>query len=333
MAGHSSRDQTVSSGRTSPALPGCAEPYPGLWSRIPDMAGVYKYRPRVSFSLRLACCCATLALAGWLVGCRQPPSIGSDVAVLIHGEEMHYDQFEAYLRENIGDAEGSLEAEVLSRLFDQFLDQQLLIRLAVERGLVEPGVALREAVELVVTDFPRSGWTEAQLRAYYLAHEADYNRPEEVHLRQILVADREPAEQALAAINAGEDFAQVAARFSQEPNAQMGGDQGFLARGDLPAAYADVIFDLAAGEVTDIVTADYGFHIFQVVERFPAKVLPLEEVADSIRQALERQRVDEIVAGFIDEARERYNVVVFPSNIPFDYQGDYVHQDTATEAQ
>ena len=43
--------------------------------------------------------------------------------------------------------------------------------------------------------------------------------------------------------------------------------------------------------------------------------------------------LDEIVAGFIYEARERYNVVVFPSNIPFDYQGDYAHQDTATEVQ
>lgn len=290
---------------------------------------VFWSRPGVRFSLR----CIMLGMALWqLVGCRQPPSIGADVAVLIHGEEMHYDQFEGYLRENIG-PEASLESEVLSRLFDQFLDQQLLIRLAIERGMVEPGMPLREAVELIVADSPRSGWTEDQLRAYYHAHEAEYSRPEEVHLRQILVAEREPAEQALQAIRAGEDFAQVAARFSQEPNAQMGGDQGFLARGDLPVAYADAIFDLAAGEVTDIVTADYGFHIFQVVERFPAKVLPLEEVASSIRQALERQRVDEIVAGFIAEARERYNVVVFPSNIPFDYQGDYVHQDTSTEAQ
>lgn len=281
---------------------------------------------------RLAAVCCLLAV-GLLGACRQPPPIAADVAVLIHGEEMHYDQFEAYLRENIGGEEAALDSEVLSRLFDQFLDQQLLIRLAVERGMVEPGVALREAVELVLGDFPKTSWTEEQLRAYYQAHEADYRRPEEVHLRQILVADRADAEQAHAAIAGGEDFAQVAARFSQEPNAQMGGDQGRLAREDLPASYADAIFSLSAGEVTEIVTADYGFHIFQVVERYPAEVQPFEAVAGEIRGVLERQRVDEIVAGFIDEARERYNVVVFPSNIPFDYQGDYVHQDTTTDAR
>lgn len=272
-------------------------------------------------------------VCGLLGACRQPPPIAADVAVLIHGEEMHYDQFEAYLRENMGGEEAALDSEVLSRLFDQFLDQQLLIRLAVERGMVEPGVALREAVELVLGDFPKTSWTEEQLRAYYQAHEADYRRPEEVHLRQILVADRDDAEQAHAAIAGGEDFAQVAARFSQEPNAQMGGDQGRLAREDLPASYADAIFSLSAGEVTDIVTADYGFHIFQVVERHPAEVQSFEAVAGEIRGVLERQWVDEIVAGFIDEARERYNVVVFPSNIPFDYQGDYVQQDTATDTR
>ncbi len=294
---------------------------------------VHRSRPGVRVYIRLIYGGVALMLAGGLAaGCRQPPSIGADVAVLIHGEEMHYDQFEAYLRENIGGTEASLDGAVLSRLFDQFLDQQLLIRLAVERGMVEPGVALREAVEQVLGAFPRAGWTDDQLKAYYSAHEADYRRPEEVHLRQILVAEREAVEQADDAIAGGEDFAQVAARFSQEPNAQMGGDQGRLAREDLPASYADVIFDLAAGEVTDIVTADYGFHIFQVVERYPAEVRSFDDVAGEISQALERQRVDEIVAGFIDEARERYNVVVFPANIPFDYQGDYVHQDTATDA-
>ena len=300
-------------------------------------ASVREGRTGVRFSLRLPIAIRWLLgaclLGGCLLGgCRQPPAIGANVAVLIHGEELRYDAFETYLRHNVDGADAALDSLVQSRLFDQFLDQQLLIRLAIERGIVEPGVELREAVELVVGSDPGTGWTEDQLRAYYHAHEAEFRRPEEVHLRQILVPDREAAEQARAAIVAGEDFAQVAARFSQEPNAQLGGDQGRLAREDLPAAYVDAIFELDAGQTTDIVAADYGFHIFQVIERYPAEVSPLEAVAGDIRQALERRRVDDIVAAFIDEARERYNVVVFPSNIPFDYQGEYVQSETASEA-
>ncbi len=269
-----------------------------------------------------------LGLAGFLLaGCPQPPAIGVDVAVRIHGEEIRYDQFEAYLRDNVDSTDPSLEGEVQSRLFDQFLDEQLLTRLAVERGMVEPGSDLRDAVGFLLEGFPREGWTDSRLQAYYQAHLSEYRRPEEVHLRQILVADRETAEQALGAIAGGDDFGQVAARFSQEPNAQLGGDQGRLAREDLPTAFAGAIFELEPGEVTGVVAADYGFHLFQVVERFPAKLLAFEEVADSIRGVLERQRVDEIIAGFIEEARERYNVTIFPANIPFDYQGDYAQRD------
>lgn len=265
-----------------------------------------------------------------LPGCRQPPAIGADVAVRIDGEEIHYGAFEAYLRANVDADDPSLEGKVQNRLFDQFLDEQLLLRLAIERGMVEPDVDQRQAMEFLLRSQPRQTWTQAQLEAFYTAHLADFERSEEVRLRQILVQDRADAVQAREALAGGEDFPQVAARFSQAPNAQMGGDQGRLSREDLPSSYADVIFDLAEGEVTDIVAADYGFHIFEVVARYPAEVAAFEDVAPEIRRTLERQQVDEIVAGFVQEARDRYNVTVFPDNFPFDYQGDYAHENTET---
>lgn len=269
---------------------------------------------------------AAAALATVLFSaCRQPPAIGADVAVRIDGEEIPYGAFEAHLRSNFDAEETSLEGQAQNRLFDQFLDEQLLLRLAIERGLVEPGVDQRQAVEFLLRGQPRPAWTEPQLRAYYQAHLTDFERREEVHLRQILVHDRADAEQAQGALADGEDFPQVAARFSQAPNAQMGGDQGRLSREDLPSSYADAIFDLAVGEVTGIVAADYGYHLFEVVARYPAEVATFEEVAAEIRRTLEGQRVDETVEGFIQEARERYNVTVFPDNFPFDYQGDYSH--------
>ncbi len=147
------------------------------------------------------------ALTGALLaGCSQPPAIGADVAVLIHGEEIRYDQFEAHLRDNVDSMDASLDSEVQSRLFDQFLDEQLLTRLAVERGLVEPDVEHRDAVRFLLRGSPRQDWPEGRLKAYYDAHLPDFSRPEEVHLRQILVPDRTTAEQALQAIAAGEEF-------------------------------------------------------------------------------------------------------------------------------
>ena len=68
---------------------------------------------------------------------------------------------------------------------------------------------------------------------------------------------------------------EVARRLSRGPRADGGGVQGELARSDLPPSYADLIFALKPGEVSPVVPAEYGFHLFQVIEREPAEVVPL----------------------------------------------------------
>ena len=258
-----------------------------------------------------------------LPGCGADRStVPSDVAVSIDGELLPYSEFEHYLDVNVGEGGGDLESETLSRLFDQFLDEQLLVRLAIEGGLVEGDVDQRQALSYLLRSTPRD-WSRGEIEAFYRAHQSDYTRPERVHLRQILTGDREVAEEAQRALDQGEDFAEVAARLSKGPKAHLGGDQGILGRDDLPPKFVDVAFSVEPGENTDVIDAEYGFLIFQVLERLPARVVPLEEAESDIRRRLEEQRVDEQIGSFIQDARERYNVEVFPQNFPFDYQGTY----------
>jgi len=287
------------------------------------------------YGLQLFPLLALLLLAG--CGGRETPY--ADVAVSIDGQEIPYRRFEAYLRQHVDPQDPPLDDGVQSRLLDQFLDQQLLIRLAVERGLrtgvsgsdpiaadgtiADTGPDHRRAVAFLLRDTPPPSWSEADLAAYYEAHRKDFEWPEEVRLRQILVQERERAEEALAALDRGEPFPEVAARFSRGPKAHLGGDQGRLGRDDLTAGLVDVIFGLEPGEVSEVVAADYGFLIFQVVERYPAETLPLADARPKIRRALLRRYVDQLVAGFVETARQRYNVEIHRHNIPFDYGGSY----------
>jgi len=265
--------------------------------------------------------------------CRKTSSIGSDIVATIEGTDIGYAHFESYLRENVDAPDLPLGNKVLSQLFDQFLDEQLLVRLALDHGYksrtesaATPSLDQRLAVTYLLTQAAPAYDLQAEVLAYYEKHQDEYLRPESVRLRQILVHDRLLAEEALQALESGEDFAQVASRYSQVPMAHLGGEQGRLAREDLPESFADSIFALQAGEVSDILAADYGFHIFQVVERFPAEEVPLEEASEEIEQRLERRHVDELLATFIAEARGRYNVRIHTSNLPFDYQGSYAHE-------
>jgi len=230
---------------------------------------------------RFAAVVLLAAGCGLAVGCGRH-AVGTGVVATIDGEELPYAEFETYLRDNVDTSDLPLGEAVLGQLFDQYLDERLLVRLAHERGLARDDdvkVDHRAAVAYLLRRSHPDPPTEAAVAAYYEAHRQDFRRQESVRLRQILVHDPEAAEAAFRALRQGEDFNQVAARFSQVPMAQLGDEGGRLTRDDLPVAFADAIFELEPGQISEILPAEYGFHIFQVVERFPADVAPLAEYA------------------------------------------------------
>lgn len=255
-----------------------------------------------------------------------PPAAPDVVARIGEAEEVRYAEFEAYLERTVGDPESVLASDVLSQIFDQFLDEKILVRLAADRGLVTGGEGTkhdRRAIDALLRGGLQEAPSPQEIARYYQEHRQEFARPERVRLRQILTEDRATAERALAQITAGADFAEVAQKLSRDPSASSGGYQGELARADLPPAFADVIFGLKAGEVSRIVPADYGFHLFQVVARAPAEVVPLEGARGEIVAKLRQEQADRLLASLVAEGRNRYNVTIYERNLPFNYAGSY----------
>lgn len=264
-----------------------------------------------------------------LAGCQRQPSPppAPDAAARIGNEDVRYGDFEAYLKRSVSDTDGVLGSDVLSQLFDQFLEERLLVRLAVDGKVAREArdaVGQRAAIEaLLASRQPRDPASGGDVASYYSAHHQDFVRPERVKLRQILTQDRATAERALKEIGRGTDFAEVSRRLSHDPAAAAGGYQGELSREDLPPSFAEVIFGLKTGEVSRLVPADYGFHIFQVTEREPAQVIPLDAARPEILSKLRQEQADHLLQSLVQEARGRYNVSVNGRNLPFDYEGYY----------
>jgi hypothetical protein len=247
------------------------------------------------------------------------------VAARIGQEDVRYSEFEDYVERTAGDSDSVLASDVLSQLFDQFLDEKLLVRMAADRKLLPQGKGgPRDAIDALLAKGLKEGPVESEIARYYAAHQQDFVRPERVRLRQILTDDRATAESALQQIAAGADFIELARRVSRDPNAQAGGYQGELAREDLPPAFADVIFSLQPGEVSRVVPAEYGFHVFQVIDRPPAGVVPLADAREEIAERLRQEQADRLLAELVREGRSQYNVVVHVRNLPFNYQGSYL---------
>ncbi|HEY3566262.1 MAG TPA: peptidylprolyl isomerase [Casimicrobiaceae bacterium] len=102
------------------------------------------------------------------------------------------------------------------------------------------------------------GEDEYQLSHIYIAV------PEEAS-SDAVEASRRRAEQALAEVRSGKDFAQVAAAYSAAPDAPSGGDLGWRTRARLPSVFADLVQKMTPGEVSNVLRSGSGFHIVKLV--------------------------------------------------------------------
>lgn len=105
---------------------------------------------------------------------------------------------------------------------------------------------------------------------------------EQVNLRQIQVVTEDDAATVRERLDAGGDFGWVAWELSQdEATKEGGGERGWVVHEELDQSYADEVFALEAGTVSEPIETATGFFIFEVTERDPA-----HEVSESQRSAV-----------------------------------------------
>jgi peptidyl-prolyl cis-trans isomerase C len=116
------------------------------------------------------------------------------------------------------------------------------------------------------------------------------NVMEQIHLRQILTYNQADAQEVLQQLTAGEDFDELAVVYDPVTNGELGWvPQGYL----LDAKADEAVFALQAGEVSDIISTEAGFHIFKAIERSdhtltPDALLTMQELA--LKNWIEEQR-------------------------------------------
>jgi len=145
--------------------------------------------------------------------------------------------------------------------------------------------------------------SDADVQAYYNAHQDQYQVKEQVKVRHILIAvpagadaktdaaGKAKAEDILKQIKAGGNFADLASKNSDDPGSKtQGGELGWLDRGKTVPEFDKVAFTLAPGQTSDLVKTQFGYHILQVEEKKTAHLRPISEVKAEIVPILEQQR-------------------------------------------
>jgi parvulin-like peptidyl-prolyl isomerase len=145
---------------------------------------------------------------------------------------------------------------------------------------------------------------QAEVRRYYQANPQDFEKPEQVRVRQIVVATEDEARKAEELLQAGTDFAVLARERSTAPEAEIGGDLGYFAMGEMPAEF-NVVFGLPKNGVSGIVKSPYGFHLFKLEEKRRAGRISFEEASRSIEEKLRREKEDKRYKLWLKELRSR----------------------------
>jgi peptidyl-prolyl cis-trans isomerase D len=151
-----------------------------------------------------------------------------------------------------------------------------------------------------------------EIQAYYNAHQAEYQQPEQARSRHILIKSpggaaktdaeaKAKAEALLKQIQGGADFADLAKKNSEDPGSgAQGGELGFARRGTMVPEFDAAIFGQKIGE-TKIVKSQYGYHIVQVEERQAAHSQPLAEVEPAIQVQILRQKESQAEAAYAQQ--------------------------------
>ncbi|HEU4400999.1 MAG TPA: peptidyl-prolyl cis-trans isomerase [Candidatus Polarisedimenticolia bacterium] len=163
--------------------------------------------------------------------------------------------------------------------------------------------------------------TDEDLHRYYDQNPTEMTRPEAVRVSQILVrvaSDASPARRAAARqrieailkeVRGGQDFATLARRHSEGPEAARAGDSGFLTPSSpAPPPLKRAAFSLKVGQTSDVVETRAGFHILKVTEKREAGPIPFEEAQEKIRARLTGREREARIKAYVEALRQAAHI-------------------------
>lgn len=122
---------------------------------------------------------------------------------------------------------------------------------------------------------------EKEVRARHILFKLDPNAPEEE-----VAKVREKASRVLKKARGGDDFANLAKKYSEGPTAQKGGDLGYFSKGRMAKPFEEASFKMKKGEISELVRTRFGYHIIKAEDVKEARARTLEEVRGEIKKTL-----------------------------------------------
>jgi parvulin-like peptidyl-prolyl isomerase len=186
------------------------------------------------------------------------------------------------------------------------------------RKELEKGAKVNKLVEQACSEVADP--TEEEVAGFYELHQEEYVQPQQVLCQHILVKSEEgdlpeaksAAFEKIRAIRErivdGADFAEEAKKNSDCPSGAEGGSLGWFGRGMMVKEFDEAAFSMKKGEVSDIVTTQFGYHIIYKAGEKGGEKLTLVDVHDQIKDLLRHEARGRAMDQFVAELKEKANI-------------------------
>ena len=178
---------------------------------------------------------------------------------------------------------------------------------------IELQIKVERRLEDIAKDLPQP--SKEDIDKFYDQNKEQLQAPEQIRISHIVKhinwqTDEKTAEnitkKALDELKKGAVFETLAEKYSDCP--ENGGDLGYITRGQMVEEFEDVVFNLGAGQASDVFRTRFGFHIAKLYDRKPQALPELKEVKDQIVNALNEQAKSKAIDEFIDKLKSKAKI-------------------------
>ena len=241
---------------------------------------------------------------------------GDPVVAIVNGYKIHMSDIQADAQSAPQQMQQMPPQQLFPLLVNQEVDRRALLAAAQKEGLEKNPAVVKQMQDAAniklenayVQEHVAPAVSDTAVQAAYNRDYAGKPGPAQVEARHILVSTQKQAEDIIAQLNKGADFAKLAEKYSIDPGAKNGGELGWFSQDEMVPAFANAAFALKPGQYTKApVQTQFGWHVILCEGKRTAPTPTLADVSDQIKQKLADQAVQKV----LDQARSQVKIQTF----------------------